>query len=127
MSRTAQTTIFLGEDQYTACLRIGELISLQDKTGSGPMAIAKRLGSGDWLVQDIRETIRHGLRGGGELTDREIARLIDTYVIEGSLMEYQMAALAIITASIMGADDEPIEGADEPEVDGDDEGNLSAP
>ncbi len=46
-------------------LGLGELLELQEKCDAGPAQIVARLEGGTWRVQDLRETLRLGLIGGG--------------------------------------------------------------
>ena len=46
-------------------LRIGELRELEDKRNAGSFELYRRLGDGTCRFDDIRETLRLGLIGGG--------------------------------------------------------------
>lgn len=106
------TTIqeFIGDDVYPLCLRIKELRVLQTVLSSGPPAILTRLQSGDWMVDDILETIRLGLIGGG-MDHRQAAKLIDEYVGNYPLLQYQIPAIKVLLAVLVGdAEDQPDAG-----------------
>lgn len=102
--------------EYTFRLGIGELRELQDKTGVGPLDLLQRLQSGKWFVDDIRETFRIGLIGGG-LAAAEALRLVKRYVDEFPLLGNVLPARAILSAALVGSPSEkkaeagPVEGA----------------
>ena len=100
--------VFVGEGHYDLHLRIEELIQLQEKLGSGPFKIAERFVANDWLVEDVKETIRLALIGGG-LTQKEAFDIVNRNVISGYLVEYSDIARQCILAAVMGVDEEPID------------------
>lgn len=96
--------------EHTFLLTIDLLRALQDKCDAGPQHILERLASGRWLVNDITETIRFGLEGGGLAKDkaRELVRL---HVEDRPLTESVLIAQGILMASLFGpGDDVPGEG-----------------
>lgn len=98
---------FVGDDEYPLLLKIKQMRILQTSLNSGPSLIAERLQTGQWFVDDIIETIRLGLIGGG-MADREAKRLVEDYVAEGALLQYLPVAIkTIITALIGDAEDQP--------------------
>lgn len=99
---------FVGEGHYDLGLRIGELISLQEKLGCGPYVAANRLLHGDWLVEDVTETIRLGLVGGG-MSQQDAYNLVRRNVREGYLFDYVALAGRLLMAALSGVDDEPME------------------
>jgi hypothetical protein len=100
---------FVGDGKYDLCLRIDELIQLQEKLAVGPTVLAQRLYSGEWLVEDIRETIRLGLIGGG-MPHRQAFDLVEGYVKEGYLLDYTSIAANALYAALNGVEDEPLPG-----------------
>lgn len=108
MGRQAKISIAWPDEERVYRLRIGELIELQEKCGAGPMAILRRLFDNQWRVEDVRETIRLGLIGGG-LPASEAIRLVRRYVEELPIGQAVPHAAAILAAGIMGVDDEPLE------------------
>lgn len=106
MAADARVTLawYDGEDEFR--LGIGEIRVLQDKTGVGPDALRRRLLSGDWLIDDIRETIRLGLIGAGckpsDAMDK-VKRAVDARPFG----ENVFIAATIITAAIIGVPDDP--------------------
>jgi hypothetical protein len=112
-SRSAKLeNVFVGEGRFDLCLRIGELIALQEKLGVGPYVLANRFVAGEWLIQDITETIRLALIGGG-MNQREAFNLVERNVIEGYFVEYAGIAGNAILASLAGVEDEDIPGVDD--------------
>lgn len=107
MSRSGKITLSWGDGEYIFRLRIGELIELQEKCDAGPAFILERLATNRWMVNDIRETLRLGLIGGG-LKPAQALTLIKRYVDERPLQENIGHAYAIIGAAIVGAEDEPL-------------------
>lgn len=107
------TTIqeFIGDAFYPLCLRIKELRVLQTALNAGPSAILTRLQSGEWLVDDIIQTIRLGLIGGG-MDHRQADKLVEDYVCNlGPLLQYQLPAIKVILAALVGdAEDQPDAG-----------------
>ncbi|MEQ1403833.1 gene transfer agent family protein [Neorhizobium sp. Rsf11] len=93
--------------EHTFLLTIDLLRALQDKCDAGPQFILERLSSRRWFVNDVTETIRLGLEGGG--TPKEEARkLVRRYVEDRPLTESVMTAMAVLTVALFGhADDMP--------------------
>lgn len=115
MSRDGSITLVWGDGERRFRLRIGELRELQEKTGnSGPSEIALRLSNGRWRIDDIRETLRLGLIGGGT-APADAYMLISRYVDppERPWAENIPPAQAVILASIIGVPEEPL-GKDQP-------------
>lgn len=115
MSRHGTIRLVWGGDERPFRLSFKELRELQelctlptDKLVSGPLSIATRLGEGTWRVQDIRETLRLGLVGGG-MPSNEATRLVIRHVEEYDtpLAEHALHARAIIFAALMGAREDP--------------------
>lgn len=100
---------FVGEGYYDLCLRIDELIQLQEKLGAGPNVIAMRLLQGEWLVNDLIEVIRLGLIGGG-MGQREAYDLVHRVIAPGYLVDYAALAGQVIFAAMSGVEDEPFTG-----------------
>jgi hypothetical protein len=109
MSRDGSVTYFWGDGEHRFRLPIGHLRELQEKTDCGPYRIFDRLRTGDWRVDDVRETIRLGLIGGGMKpfdAHRLVVRYFDEYGL--ALLDHIPAALQILTAALLGPQDEPL-------------------
>lgn len=109
MRSATLTDQFVGEGYYSLRLGIDELIQLQEKLNAGPNVIATRLLQGEWLVDDIRETIRLALIGGG-MSQKEAFDMVKRCVKEGYLMDYVSVAANAIYAALTGIEDEPLPG-----------------
>jgi hypothetical protein len=88
-----------GGEERVFQLRNRELFALQDKTGVGPAALWRRIQTGDWRLEDLRETIRFGLEGGG-MRASEAGQLLAAYVDQRPRMEAVPVALAILNAAL---------------------------
>ena len=107
MSARADTTIAWADGDYLFRLAIGQLRELQDLCGTGPFAVFRRLQEGDWRVEDVRETIRLGLIGGGLAPERALI-LVKRYVDERPLMENLFTAQAVLIAAVIGVPEDPV-------------------
>lgn len=120
MSAITSIELEWADGTYLFHLDIPRLKELQDKTGSGPSEVLARLAEGRARVEDIQETIRLGLIGGG--TSPQAARvLVARYVDERPLIEGIAFATMILGAAIIGNKPaEPEEGnppaAESPEM-----------
>jgi hypothetical protein len=115
-------------------LPIGQLRELQAKCDAGPATILTRLLAkqaalaampepktpkdagilqmlsllgGDWRVDDIRETVRLGLIGGGK-TPSEAFILVSRYVDARPPMENLSLAAEILMVSLLGPEDDQV-------------------
>lgn len=105
MSRLAQVTVTWADDDYTFRLPIKQLIELQELCDAGPSFIMARLQQGAWTVQDVRETIRLGLIGGG-MEPTQALKLVRSYVDDQPLLQNAIVAEAVISAAIVGVEEE---------------------
>jgi hypothetical protein len=107
--RTGKVTAHFAEGKRVLQLRIGELITLQEIRKSGPFAMLTRFREGTWLVQDIIETVRLGLIGGG-MPYEEAQTFVERIIICGYIMEHLPTAMTVIYAALSGVpedDEEP--------------------
>jgi len=79
------------------------VLELEDKCNCGVAEIIGRLSNGRWKFSDIRETIRLGLIGAGELPDKALI-LTQRYVDERPWQENVLPAQAILYAALVGVD-----------------------
>lgn len=107
MSRDASITTDFADGTYTFRLAWGQLSGLQDSCDAGPYVILERLSNGTWRMNDIRETIRYGLIGGG-LTPVAAVNLVREYVESRPPFENLLLARAVLSAGLMGAPDEKV-------------------
>lgn len=105
-NRNGRIELDFADGTYGFRLAIGELEELQEKTGVGPYALLRRLLANDWLIEDVRQSIRLGLIGGGA---EPIAakKLVERYIDQRSdWLNNAMLAQAIVSAALVGAPEE---------------------
>lgn len=105
MSRSAEITLDWADGTYPFALKWGQLIELQEKTDAGPFVVLERFSSGTWRVEEITNTIRLGLIGGG-MPPIEALKKVRTYVEDRPPLENLTTAQAILSAGLVGAPDE---------------------
>jgi hypothetical protein len=129
MSYDASIERAWGDGEHKFRLSIKYLRELQDKCKAGPAMLFTRLQTGQWMVDDIRETIRLGLIGGG-MPSVEALVLTVRYVDDRPLMENVGMAIEIIGAALVGVpEDQPAGKAtpeETPEMDGSASPNFTA-
>lgn len=113
MSRRAEIRFDWAGEERLFRLPIGQLAELQEACDAGPLAIMRRLENGGWRYQDVRETLRLGLVGGG-MKDVPATKLVKRYVDAAPLGDNVPAARLVLAAAVLGVEDEPLAGA-EPE------------
>ena len=102
---------FFGDADHRFTLNpVEHLRELQEKTGVGPMALFRRLYSGNYDTDDIREIIRVGLVGGG-LSASEAHKLVKRYIDAEPLNTHAGLALEIMGAALFGVG-EPADASD---------------
>ncbi len=107
MSRDGSITLTWGDGEHRFRLAIGQLRELQEKCNAGPAEIAGRLADGRWRINDVRETVRLGLIGGG-MALGDAHKLTVRYVEERPWLESVPAAQAVLMAALVGAPEEPV-------------------
>lgn len=111
-TRSAKIVRFVHDDDYDLRLGIGELIELSEVRDCGPPVILDRLQSGTWFVQDIIETIRLALVGGG-MHPAQARNLTKRAICEAYLLDYQAVALECLYASMVGVPEDTPDAADD--------------
>jgi hypothetical protein len=81
--------------------KIGQILELEDKCGCGVIEVFNRLHENRWRFNDVRETIRLGLIGGG-LTPAQALTLVKRYVDERPWAESVPVAVTVLMAAIVG-------------------------
>lgn len=107
MSRSAEVSLAWADGEHRFRLAIGQLRELQEKCDAGPAWILYRLQSRQWRVDDIRETLRLGLIGGG-MSPMDALGLVARYVDERPLQENVAPAMAVLMAALVGVPEEPV-------------------
>ncbi len=97
-----------GDGEHTFNIaKIAQALELEEKCGCGVAEIFERLRNGRWHINDVRETIRLALIGGGIDTKNGIdpqkaALLVKRYVDERPWQESVQTAMLILMAAIVG-------------------------
>lgn len=99
--RKAEVTFAWGDGTHTFRLPVDSVLELQEKTDAGPYVLLDRFRNQTWRVQDLRETIRIALIGGGMVPMKALA-LVTRYVDKRPLAENVPACLMIMTACVLG-------------------------
>lgn len=105
-NRHAELTVPWADGEHTFRLPIGQLRELQEKTDCGPMELLRRTANGTWRVDDVRETVRLGLIGGGMDPLRALGLVMRYVDPPRPLAESVPLAQAILSVLLFGADDE---------------------
>lgn len=82
-------------------LRIGEVGELERLCAAGVGAIYARLLVEQWRYDDVRETIRLGLMGGG-VSEADAQMFVENYVDRGPKRAHVLLAAQILSAFIDG-------------------------
>ena len=107
MGRDASIELDFGPELQRFRLAWGQLSSLQEACDAGPYVILDRIMNGTWRMNDIRETIRYGLIGGG-MTPSDALKLVREYVEDRPPVENLMIAQAVLSAGLVGAPEEAV-------------------
>jgi hypothetical protein len=81
--------------------KLEQVFELQDKCGCGVMEVFERLRANRWRFEDVRETIRLALIGGGK-TPTEALTLTRRYVDNRPWAESVVVAQTVLMAAIIG-------------------------
>lgn len=104
MSRNASIILEWADGEYPFRLPLGQLRELQENTDCGPLFLFNRIIAGQWRIDDLRETIRLGLIGGG-MEPAKAHTLVKRYVDDRPFTESIKPAQAILGAALIGAPD----------------------
>lgn len=123
--RDARVELEFADGDYSFRMGWGELIELQEKCDAGPYVVLQRLANKTFKMNDISETIRVGLIGGGMEPGKALT-MTKRYVKARPPMECLPVALAVLMAGLLGAPDEdPAEkGKGSEKTDPEDNGKL---
>lgn len=105
---TPKTFVWSG-GEHPFFLRIAEFRALQQACDAGPAWVMGRLASQQWRVEDVVETIRLGLIGGG-MPQAEAMHLVERHVEQatGGLYVNAILALNILRVSLVGDEDDEV-------------------
>jgi hypothetical protein len=107
MSRDARIELDFADGTYSFRLGWGELATLQEACDAGPYVILHRLHSHQWRMADISSVVRLGLIGGG-MAPADALKKVRAYVEDRPPLESHTYAVAILSAGLLGAPDEPV-------------------
>lgn len=107
MARSADVELSFGGEDRVFRLPLGRLRALQEKTDCGPFDLHRRLLAGTWRVDDLRETIRQGLIGGG-MEVAAVDGLLKTEFDDLPKLQFVPVASAALWAVLEGVEDEPL-------------------
>lgn len=89
-----------GEHKFNIA-RLKCVLELEEKCGAGVAEIFQRIQESRWKFNDIRETLRLGLIGGGETPEKAL-RLINRYCDDRPWAENVLPAQAVLIAAMVG-------------------------
>lgn len=101
MSEHGSIGLDWADGHHTFRLGLGEWRELEGNRKIGAYGLLLRLIGGGWYVDDIRETIRIGLVGGG-MHPNDAVKLVNRYVDQRPWLENVAVAVRIIEPSISG-------------------------
>lgn len=81
--------------------KIKQVLELEEKCGAGVAEIFDRLRNNRWRINDLRETLRLGLIGGG-MEPSKALKLVISYCDERPWRESLQPALVVIMAAMVG-------------------------
>lgn len=100
-----QHTAFFGDGDHTFAFTRELIHELERKTGHGIFALFVRIQTRQSSFNDLFETIRLGLIGGGT-TPADAAGLVNTYAVARPLSESLAVAIGILSALFFGPDED---------------------
>ena len=103
-----EVTLEFGDGEHLFRLPLKMIAELQERCNAAIGTIFRRVLGGDYRAEDLIETVRCGLVGGG-MSGSDARKMIDRYCDHWPLEVWYQHALAILTACIVG-----YEGADKP-------------
>ncbi len=95
-----------GDGEHSFRLGLKQLRELQHKTDCGPEFLYWRIRNKQWKVDDLRETIRIGLMGGGMELEKANG-MMRLYFDDAPFLPQAVPAGAILLACLMGPPDDP--------------------
>jgi hypothetical protein len=114
MSATGTRSIIWANGEDVFCLaKVGLILDLEDKCKAPFAVIMARLENGAWGLNDVRETIRLGLIGGGMNPEKAMAA-VRNHVDENPLSHSVLVAYEVVRTVVFGVPDDPV-GKDPPE------------
>ncbi len=81
--------------------KIKSALELEEKCDAGVAQIFQRIRSDTWKINDVRETLRIGLIGGGMMPDKALS-LINRYCDDRPWAESLQPAIYVLMAAMVG-------------------------
>jgi hypothetical protein len=81
--------------------KIKSAVELEEKCNAGVATIFQRMRDSTWYMNDVRETLRIGLIGGGATPDVAL-RLINRYCDDRPWAESLQPAMVVLMAAMLG-------------------------
>lgn len=106
-----RTIIWAGGEDVFCLSKVSHILDLEFKCNAGIGVIAARLQTGAYGINDVRETIRLGLIGGGASPEKAM-NAVKNHVDANPLSHSVLVAYNVIEAVIFGVPDDPV-GRDE--------------
>jgi hypothetical protein len=108
MSQQPEHLVWPGGEHDFLLAAIGQLKALEQSRDSGPLEIYVRIVNGSYRADDITETIRLGLIGGGMDKD-EARKLVISSLDRASINSLRPLAISILNNTLFwdGKGDEP--------------------
>ena len=104
-------TLTWADGEYTFRLAWGAWAEIQEKCDCGPAELLDRILVKRWRANDLFEVIRLGLIGGGmSATDALIKAR--RYVQDRPLLESVPVAIQIVTAALLGPQDDAVQAGE---------------
>lgn len=99
--KSCEVMLEFGDGEYLFKLPLKMIAELQDKCGAGIGTIFRRVLTGEYRGEDLVETVRCGLVGGG-LAGPDARKLIDRYCDSWPLDVWHQHATAVLVACVQG-------------------------
>jgi len=102
MAVNGSVTFEWGDAEYVFCVaKIKLALELEEKCSSGVAEVFDRLRNDKWRINDVRETLRLGLIGGG-LEPVAALKLVTRYCDDRPWIESVQPALLVLMAAMVG-------------------------
>lgn len=103
---SALLTTTWGDDEHVFRLGLREIRQLQAKVDCGPEMLYSRIRAGNWYIDDLKETIRLGLIGGG-MDEVKAANMMRDHFL-APYLQHKPIAQAILLAALVGPPDDQL-------------------
>ncbi|KZL04541.1 hypothetical protein PsAD2_04624 [Pseudovibrio axinellae] len=93
--------------QHDFVLNLGQLRAVQQTCNAGPQTVMSRIAAGAWFVDDLLETLRQGLIGGG-MESKEAGPLVARMFEVHGAFALKPTAHAVLAHALIGEVDDPV-------------------